>query len=336
MIVRSIAPLRISFAGGGTDIVEYSREHGGAVISSTINYYSHTHLKPSPGPIRLISLDFGTDDKIEHFAYDGKNDLVKATLKMVSKSENPGGAELFMHTDAPPGSGLGSSSAVVVSLMGALNNWLNQFMGDYEAAELAYEIERKELGIKGGYQDQLATTFGGFNYIEFPKDGRVVVNPLRLGHDTIKELECHLLLCYTGTTRLSANIIDRQIKDFKDGRNVEALHQQKKMAFEMKNMLLRSDLDDFGLMLDESWRSKKDMAKGITTPEIDKLYDAAKAAGAVGGKILGAGGGGYMLLYCDYRKQHEVGRTMHFMGAEPRPFSFVKDGLTTWRTKNEL
>jgi D-glycero-alpha-D-manno-heptose-7-phosphate kinase len=336
MIVRSIAPLRISFAGGGTDIAEYSREHGGAVISSTINYYSHTHLKPSPGPIRLISLDFGTDEKIEHFAYDGKNDLVKATLKKVSRSENPGGAELFMHTDAPPGSGLGASSAVVVSLMGALNNWLSQIMGDYETAEFAYEIERKELGIKGGYQDQLASTFGGFNYIEFLKDGRVIVNPLRLGHDTIKELECHLLLCYTGTTRLSTNIIDRQIRDFKDGRNVEALHQQKKMAFEMKNTLLKSDLDDFGLMLDEAWQSKKGMAEGITTPEIDKLYDAAKSAGAVGGKILGAGGGGYILLYCDYRKRHEVESTMRSLRAEPRPFSFVKDGLTVWRTKNEL
>jgi D-glycero-alpha-D-manno-heptose-7-phosphate kinase len=326
----------MSFAGGGTDISEYSREHGGAVISSTINYYAHTHLMPSQGPIRLISLDFGTDERIEHFAYDGKNDLVKATLMRVSRTESPGGAELFMHTDAPPGSGLGSSSAVVVSLMGALNNWLNQFMDDYEIAELAYEIERKELGIKGGYQDQLSATFGGFNYIEFLKDGRVVVNPLRLGHDTIKELECHLLLSYTGTTRLSANIIDRQIRDFKDGRNVEVLHQQKKMAFEMKNALLKSDLDDFGLMLDEAWQSKKDMAKGITTPRIDRLYDAAKVAGAVGGKILGAGGGGYLLLYCGYRKRHEVEKAMHSKGAEPRPFSFVKEGLTVWRSKNEL
>jgi D-glycero-alpha-D-manno-heptose-7-phosphate kinase len=209
-------------------------------------------------------------------------------------------------------------------------------MSEYEVAEIAYDIERKEIGIKGGYQDQFSSVFGGFNYIEFLRDGKVIVNPLRISQDSIKELECHLLLCYTGGTRLSANIIKRQIEDFKDGKNVEVLHQQKRMAFDMKNALLRAELDSFGHMLDDVWQSKKEMTKGITTPEIDKLYRAARSAGAMGGKILGAGGGGYLLLYCDYRKRHEVAKTMNSAGAEPRPFSFVKDGLTVWRTKNEL
>ena len=336
MIIRSIAPLRVSFAGGGTDIAEYSQEYGGAVINSTINWYAHTHLTPVKKGFRLISLDFGTDEKLEHLGYDGKNDLVKATLNLISGAKLGAGADFLMHTDAPPGSGLGSSSAVVVSLIGALNNWLNRFMGEYEVAEIAYEIERKELGIKGGYQDQFSSVFGGFNYIEFLKDGEVIVNPLRISQDNIKELECHLLLCYTGGTRLSANIIKRQVEDFKEGKNVEALHEQKKMALDMKNCLLKGGFDEFGLMLDETWRSKKNITKGITTPGIDKLYTAAKSAGAVGGKILGAGGGGYLLLYCDYRKRHEVAKAMNLMGAEPRPFSFVKDGLTVWRTKNEL
>jgi len=336
MIIRSIAPLRISFAGGGTDIAEYSRVQGGAVINSTINWYAHTHLKPTEKSIRLISLDYGTDEKIEYFKYDGKNDLVKATLKRIAQGNHAGGAELFMHTDAPPGSGLGSSSAVVVSLIGALNNWLNQFMGDYEVAEAAYEIERKELSLKGGYQDQFASTFGGFNYIEFLKDGKVIVNPLRMSYESIRELECHLLLCYTGSTRLSAKIIERQIDDFKEGRNIEALHEQKRMAFDMKNALLKGDHDDFGRMLDVVWETKKKMTSGITNSHIDSLYETAKAKGAVGGKILGAGGGGYLLLYCDYKKKHEVERAMHSMGTEPKPFSFVKDGLTVWRTKNEL
>jgi len=336
MIIRSIAPLRVSFAGGGTDIAEYSREYGGAVINSTINWYAHTHLAPAKDGIRLISLDFGTDEKLEHRAYDGKHDLVKATLNKIAGTKLGEGAELLMHTDAPPGSGLGSSSAVVVSLIGALNNWLNKFMGEYEVAEIAYEIERKELGIKGGYQDQFSAVFGGFNYIEFLKDGKVIVNPLRISHDNIKELECHLLLCYTGGTRLSANIIKRQVEDFKQGKNVEVLHEQKKMANEMKNCLLKGDFDEFGKMLDIAWQTKKKMASGITNKRIDDLYDAARTKGAVGGKILGAGGGGYLLLYCNYMKRHEVARTMHAMGAESKPFSFVKDGLTVWRTKNEL
>jgi D-glycero-alpha-D-manno-heptose-7-phosphate kinase len=336
MIVRSIAPLRISFAGGGTDIAEYSREYGGAVINSTINWYAHAHLAPVKEGIRLISLDFGTDEKLEHLAYDGKNDLVKATLSKIAGTKLSGGAELFLHTDAPPGSGLGSSSAVVVSLIGALNNWLNKFMGEYEVAELAYEIERNELGIKGGYQDQFASVFGGFNYIEFLKDGKVIVNPLRIGQDNIKELECHLLLCCTGRTRLSANIIERQVEDFKEGRNVEVLHEQKKLALDMKNCLLKGDFDDFGRMLDTSWQTKKMMASGITNQRIDDLYEMARSNGAVGGKILGAGGGGYLLLYCNYMTKHEVEKAMRSMGAEPKPFSFVKEGLTVWRSKNEL
>jgi D-glycero-alpha-D-manno-heptose-7-phosphate kinase len=336
MIIRSIAPLRVSFAGGGTDIAEYSQEYGGAVINSTINWYAHTHLAPVKDGIRLISLDFGTDEKLEHMAYDGKHDLVKATLNKIAGIKSGTGAELLMHTDAPPGSGLGSSSAVVVSLIGALNNWLGKFMSEYEVAEIAYEIERKELGIKGGYQDQFSSVFGGFNYIEFPKDGNVIVNPLRISQDNIKELECHLLLCYTGGTRLSANIIKRQVEDFKDGKNVEVLHEQKKMALDMKNCLLKGDFDEFGKLLDVAWQTKKKMASGISNKRIDDLYEKARTKGAVGGKILGAGGGGYLLLYCNYMNRHEVAKAMHSMGAEPKPFSFVKDGLTVWRTKNEL
>jgi len=336
MIIRSIAPLRISFAGGGTDISEYSREYGGAVINSTINWYAHTHLAPSKEGIRLISLDFGTNEKLEHLVYDGKNDLVKATLKKMELGKLRGGAELFMHTDAPPGSGLGSSSTVVVSLIGALSNWLDIFMSEYDVAELAYEIERNELGIKGGYQDQFASVFGGFNYIEFATDGKVIVNPLRISNENIKELECHLLLCFTGGTRLSANIIERQVDDFRSGRNVEALHEQKRMALEMKNSLLKGDFDEFGRMLDSAWQTKKEMARGITNSRIDGLYEAARQKGAIGGKILGAGGGGYLLLYCSYRTRHDVERTMHSMGADSKPFSFAKDGLKVWRTKNEF
>jgi len=334
MVFRSIAPLRISFAGGGTDIQEYFIEHGGAVINSTINWYAHSHLTPVEGPLRAVSLDYGIDEKIEHFGYDGKNNLLKATINRMSKDKQSG-AEFFMYTDAPPGSGLGSSSAVVVSLIGVMNAWLGRTMDPYEVAELAYEIERKELGIKGGFQDQFSSAFGGFNYIEFMKDGKVIVNPLRINKDSIRELECHLSLCFIGSTRLSAGIIERQVSDFKQGKNVDALHEQKQLALEMKNALVKSDLDDFGNLLDVAWASKKHMASGITNPQIDKLYEVAKQRGAVGGKILGAGGGGYILLYSDFRKKHEVDKAMHELGAEAKMFSFTKEGLSVWRAKND-
>jgi len=335
MVFRSIAPLRISFAGGGTDIYEYFTEYGGAVINSTINWYAHSHITPVDGPLRAVSLDYGIDEKIEHFGYDGKNNLLKATINIMSKEKQSGGAEFFMHTDAPPGSGLGSSSAVVVSLIGVINAWLGRTMDPYEMAELAYEIERKELGIKGGFQDQFSSVFGGFNFIEFMRDGKVIVNPLRINKDSIKELECHLSLCFIGSTRLSGGIIERQVSDFKKGKNTDALHEQKRLALEMKNALVKGNFDDFGNLLHIAWESKKHMASGITNPQIDKLYEAARQNGAIGGKILGAGGGGYILLYSDFRRKHEVDRAMRDLGAEAKAFSFTKEGLSVWRTKNE-
>jgi len=336
MIIRSIAPLRISFAGGGTDILEYYREHGGAVINSTINWYAHTNLTPAKAGVRVISLDYGSDEEIKHFDYTGKNDLIKATLnKMIGAKKEQLGAEFFMHTDTPPGSGLGASSAVVVSLVGAINKWTNKTMNNYEIAELAYDIERNELCIRGGYQDQYAATFGGFNHIEFLKDGKVIVNPLRVSDDTVHELEAHLLLCYTGTTRQSSGIIENQIKGIKEGSNLDMLHKQKEMAFDMKNVLLRGNLDRFGEMLDEAWQTKKKLTSNITNQQIDKLYDAARKSGAIGGKILGAGGGGYLLLYCNYKKKHLVEKMMNSLGAMSKPFSFSKEGLTVWESKNE-
>jgi D-glycero-alpha-D-manno-heptose-7-phosphate kinase len=335
MVIRSTAPLRISFAGGGTDIHEYFSEYGGAVINSTIDWYAHCHLTPVEGPLRVVSLDYGTDEKIKHFSYDGKNDLLKATINKLSKEKQSGGAEFLIHTDAPPGSGLGSSSAVVVSLIGVINAWTGRIMDPYEMAENAYDIERKELGIKGGFQDQFSSTFGGFNFIEFPRDGKVIVNPLRISRDSIKELECHLLLCYTGKTRLSGGIIERQVGDLAEGKNIDTLREQKILATDMKNALVKGGFDEFGDLLHIAWESKKHMVSGISNPEIDKLYEKARSCGAIGGKILGAGGGGYMLLYCDFRKRHEVDRAMREMGAEAKSFSFTKEGLTVWRSKNE-
>jgi len=233
MIVRSKAPLRISFAGGGTDVPPYPQERGGAVLSVTINKYAYASLVPTDeGAITVQSLDYDVVAKYhteEDLAYNGELDLVKATIRRLAVEKH--GLRLFLHSDAPPGSGLGSSSTLVVALVGLFRHWLRQPLTDYQIAELAYQIERVDLGIKGGMQDQYAATFGGVNFIEF-YDRAVIVNPLRVSPDRLNELEYSLLLCYTGRSRLSAHIVERQTESYiqKKEEVVRALDAQKEMA----------------------------------------------------------------------------------------------------------
>ncbi len=204
-------------------------------------------------------------------------------------------------------------------------------MTDYEIAEAAYDIERRELGIQGGMQDQYAATFGGFNLIEF-NPSSVIVNPLRISPDTLHELEYHLVLCYTGRTRLSANILKDQVESYRQGKEevMDALDRMKRLTIEMKNAILTGRLDDFGALLHEAWMHKKKLAKQITSPEIERLYAAAMATGALGGKILGAGGGGYMLFYCDFERKHLVTEELEKLGGEVVEFGFDYEGLRTW------
>ena len=215
MIIRSRSPLRISFAGGGTDVPPYPQERGGAVLSITIDKHTYVSLEPNDeDAITVQSLDYDIVAKYhteQDLAYNGELDLVKAVIRRMAADRR--GMKLFMHSDAPPGSGLGSSSALVVSIVGALRHWLRQPLTDYETAELAHHIERDDLNIKGGLQDHYASTFGGVNFIEF-YDKAVIVNPLRVRPERLDELEYNLVLCYTGQTRLSANILERQIASF--------------------------------------------------------------------------------------------------------------------------
>ena len=332
MIIRSKAPLRISFAGGGTDVPPYPEERGGAVLSTTINKYAWaTLITRKDSTINVKSLDYDivakyhTDQKL---FYDGELDLVKAVINTVGAKE---GLDLFMHSDAPPGSGLGSSSTVVVALVGLFQKWLNKPLTDYDIAELAFKIERKDLGIKGGKQDQYAATFGGFNYIEFHKD-TTIVNPLRIKRNILNELEYSLLLCYTGKTRLSANILSEQIDKYvkKEKKSIEALDEIKAICGDMKNALLKGHLGEFGELLHKGWVHKKKLASNISNPEIDKLYDTARKNGAVGGKILGAGGGGYLLLFCDFDKKHIIAEKLENLGGQIVDFGFDFKGLQSW------
>jgi D-glycero-alpha-D-manno-heptose-7-phosphate kinase len=333
-LIRAKAPLRISFAGGGTDVPPYPENEGGCVLSATINKYAYGTLRPrADKQIRIESLDFGISISCEtnrELVYDGKLDLVKAAI--IEFGHGSGGFDLFLHSDVAPGSGLGASSTMMVALVGLLKEFRALPLTDYEIADLAYIIERKRLGIEGGLQDQYAATFGGFNYIEFYGD-RVIVNPLKVSQDTMNELEHNLLLCYTGKTRFSARIISDQVSRYLERKesSLMALRELKKITIEMKNALLRRKLNEFGELLHFEWESKKRMSKKISNGRIDKMYNMARKSGAIGGKIAGAGGGGYMLLYCDFNKKHNVAKALMALGGSVSDISFTPFGLQTWR-----
>jgi len=334
-IVRAKSPLRISFAGGGTDLPHYYEEHGGAVLSSTINRYAYVTVYPREDrEIQIRSLDMGYTVKYnidEEPVYDGILDLVKAAIRRMGVTS---GMNLDIRTDAPPGSGLGGSSALTAAVIGALSVLTGAPMNCYELAELNYTIERIDLGIAGGKQDQYATTFGGFNLIEFYKD-RVVVTPLRIDRDILNDLEAHLLLCYTGKIRANLGLVDTQIRLYRQGRSetLEGMRQLHRMVYDMKDALLTGRLDDFGEMLHEAYVNKKRMNPYISegTPA-DLLYETARRHGAIGGKLCGAGGGGYLLLYCATDRQQEVRRALEELGGRFTDFAFDGFGLQVWRS----
>jgi len=335
MLIRAKAPLRLSFAGGGTDIRTFFEQEGGCVLNATINRFAWGSLRPRQDKqIQIESVDFGFSlnlDTESEIVYDGKLDLVKAVIRNLGGQDSTG-FDLFLHSDAPPGSGLGSSSTLMVSLVGLLKEFKSLPLTDYEISNLAYSIEREQLGIKGGMQDQYAATFGGFNFIEFFQD-RVIVNPLRVRQDVINELEHNLLLCYTGTTRASDHIIDDQIRRYHrlEDDTLSGLRHQKQLAVEMKNTLLRGRLNEFGALLHAAWEYKKKMSPRISNARIDEMYDAAQREGALGGKITGAGGGGYMVFYCQFDRKHRVAELLSKMGGLPTGYAFEPYGLQTWK-----
>ena len=338
MIIRSKAPLRISFAGGGTEVEPYLSERGGVVLSTTIDRYAYGSLRfREDRQITVTSLDYDVVARYgldEPLTYDGNLDLVKAVIRRLNGGNNDQGLDFFLHSDAPPGSGLGSSSTVVVALVGLFVHWRHLPLTNYEIADLAYRIERVDLGLKGGKQDQYAATFGGFNFIEFTRDA-TIVNPLRMDADVLNELQYNLLMCYTGKTRLSARIIDTQVERYVRRQEdvMAAMDELKRIAIDLKNSLLQGRLDDFGALLHEAWMNKKMMAAQISDPHIDELYETARRHGALGGKVSGAGGGGYMFFYCQFDKKHIVAEQLERLGAEVVDLNFDLGGLQTWQVR---
>lgn len=338
MIIRSKAPLRLGLAGGGTDVSPYSELYGGAILNATINLYAYATIIPREDD-KII---FRAEDKGESvecitgekLPLDGTLDLLKGIYNRIVRdySKRPLSFELITYVDAPPGSGLGSSSTLVTAVLGAFVSWLRLPLGEYDLAYLAYQIERLDLGYSGGKQDQYAATFGGVNFMEFSREDKVIVNPLRIRTDTLNELAMNMVLYYTGTSRLSSIIIEKQQESIRNKQNdsVEAMHKTKQMATLMKEALLKGELNTIGDLMHEGWQYKKQMAEGITNPVIDELYEKARAAGALGGKISGAGGGGYMFFFCPLASRYRVIDQLKRFGGLVTPFEFTKNGLTSW------
>ncbi|MEI7965349.1 MAG: dehydrogenase [Chitinophagaceae bacterium] len=338
MIYRSKAPLRIGLAGGGTDVSPYSDQFGGAILNATISLAAYASIEPhADNKIIIQALDRHEKQEFDlqtELPIDGTLDLLKGVYNRIRK-DYPWpiqGFTLSTYVDAPAGSGLGTSSTLVVAILGAFVEMLKLPLRDYELAHYAYDIERKDLQLAGGKQDQYAATFGGVNFMEFYQDEKVIVNPLRIKPEFLHELENNLVLYFTATSRESASIIKEQVKNVqnKNEKSIEAMHQLKAQASMMKEALLKGKLNELGSILDFGFEQKRQMAANISNSSIENIYDAAKQAGAMGGKISGAGGGGFMIFYCPDNTRYKVIETLKTFGGEVRQYNFVDYGLTTW------
>lgn len=328
LIVR--APVRISFFGGGTDLPSYYNIHGGAVLSASISKYFYVLMTEQPdSKVQIISADLRTMqtlDDLQPESVDGDLQLPLAAIKHVGLDR---GANVFLASEILPGTGLGSSGAVAVCLTKALSEFTERPFDRYGIAETAYYINSALLGHPGGKQDEYGSAFGGLKHIEFSADG-VVVHPLDLDPALLRELDSNIMLFFTGASRASADILQQQKDACRDARKdtVGALDEIKAMVRRGLALLTAGDLRGFGQLLDEAWQTKKRVAQGVSNPHIDALYDAARANGAVGGKIAGAGGGGFIMLYCEEEHRDAVSRAMSALGAREMLFRFDYDGVS--------
>ena len=329
----------MSFGGGGTDVPPYPQKYGGAVISTTIDKYAYCTVSERLAPdylFRSADLELSeTYPDLDSLEYNGKLDLPKAVVKTICAKEGKK-FEVSLFSEAPPGSGLGSSSALMVAVIRAVTEFLGVHKSNNSVAELAYSLERFELKIKGGYQDQYASTFGGFNFIEFSSKG-VAVNPLRIKNEILQELLASLVLIDSGKSRLSSNILSRQIQSYERGDEcvIESLGKIKQIAFEMKSALLQGDLTTFGNLLADEWQWKKRLDIMISNPQIESVYRKALDHGAIGGKVLGAGNGGHMLFFVEFGRRKDLLKCLESVGYQPISFSFDNRGVVSWKLQED-
>jgi D-glycero-alpha-D-manno-heptose-7-phosphate kinase len=340
MLIRARAPLRLGLAGGGTDVAPYCDLHGGLVLNAAIDRYAYAVIKTRDEPtIRLAATDQQRELVVPlagPFPGDGALALHKAVYEEMINRFNEGrriALELSTFCDAPAGSGLGSSSTLVVAMIRAFVELLNLPLDDYRIAQLAFHIEREICGLQGGRQDQYSATFGGFNFMEFYAEGRAVINTLRVKNWIICELEASLLLFYTGVSRESAQIIADQSSNVEAGSRgaIEAMHELKASALAMKDCLLKGDFSGIVDSMRESWESKKRTARSVSNSRIDETFESALAAGALAGKISGAGGGGFMWFFVPPERRMSVTRALGKFEGQVSNCHFTKHGSQAWR-----
>lgn len=331
---RARSPVRISFGGGGSDLTHYFAGDSGAVINTAISLYSHATLRlRDDEKIIIHSRDIGETLCADNLAClmltRGRFGLIQALLKAIQ----PGfGFELYLHSDFPMNSGLGGSAVVSAAVLGCFNQFRRDHWDLHEVAELAYQAERLYLGVAGGWQDQYATVFGGFNFMEFRMDQNIV-HPLRIHKDTLLELEESLILCDTGTTHNSGDIHQDQRQQMQQDHIRKQVKTNVELTYRMRNQLLRGKLLQFGQSLHEAWQFKRQFSAKISTARLDDIYGRALNYGAVGGKLLGAGGGGFFIFYVPPFRKHDLMNNLEQAGLKIRPFRFEPEGLRSWTAR---
>lgn len=343
MIIRSKTPLRLGLAGGGTDVSPFCDEHGGCVLNVTINMYSYCTLKPlKNGKIVFISPDRNEKieyDSVQKLPIDKGLPLHCGIYNRIVKDFNnniPLSFEMTTYSDAPAGSGLGTSSTMVVTILKTYIEWLNLPLGEYDIAQLAFDIERNDLKFAGGKQDQYAATFGGLNYMEFYDNNRVIVNPLRMKKWIKNEMENSIVLYYTGTSRDSGKIIQEQTKATKNEKSLEAMFKIKEQTSMMKECILKGDFHGIAECLHQNWIEKKKTASVISNPEIEETYNFIMEHGGEAAKISGAGGGGFMIIWCEPQKRYELIHALKKrQEGKTKVVDFVENGTQAWTIYDE-
>ena len=334
MIIRSKAPFRVSFGGGGTDMAPYCIEHGGCVINTTIDRHVHITLKPRHDK-KIVILSINDNEEFEFNVgdhdYSTKFELFKGIINVLNVNE---GFNIIIYSELPTGSGMGGSSSFSVALIGAFNRYYNFGLSKHDIAQKAYEIERSELKQKGGYQDQFAASYGGFNFMEFTKV--VSVTPIKTTEEILNELHFRLILCYVGGTHFSSDIQDDVLKGYEIEKKsyMDAMQDLKNVAHSMKSIIESNDLNslnNFGEILHQGWLAKKSLSSKISNKNIENFYLTSRNLGILGGKLLGAGGGGHLLLFSDPSKKYGIIKELEKIGGKIINFHFNPKGLEVWQ-----
>ncbi len=338
-VVRARAPLRLGLAGGGTDVSPYCDDFGGAVLNITLHRFAYAFIAPrTDRKVELRSSDLAISETLELGAplrASPANQLHLGVYQRMMRDYC--GGELLpltitTHADAPPGSGLGTSSAIVVALVDAFRTLLDLPLGQYDVAWLAFQIERNDLGLAGGRQDQYSAAFGGVNFMEFLPEERVIVNPLRIRQGHVDELEASMVICFTGVSRHSSEIVvDQSSRMTANNRStMDALHQLKADAISMKSAMLNGDQTELTSIMQRSWIAKKRTATAVSNGIIDDLYDRALSYGALAGKVSGAGGGGFMMFIATPETRPGLLAALRGTGVSAEAVQFTDKGSETW------